>query len=412
MSSFAFLPSYAPIFYEQKTYWIISGGRASGKSTNIAAYFLVKLMGQEYFRGVISRYTTKALTNSIYRDILDLINQWGIASHLEIKGDEILNKRNGNMIITHAMKLAEGTMTAKSKGLARVTALLIDEATELNSEEEYLKLIDSFRQKDSERRIFILFNPTSKSHWIFKRFYLPDGTPNPKWFGNHGFLHTTYMDNKDNLDQSKIKEWEDLSVIEPEYYSHHILGQWRDVGEGQVFKHWQFQFSPDPEAEIVYGLDWGFSSDPTALVKVHKRGKKLWVEELMYDRGLTNDDIFARMEKLGIPKTASIYADSAEPKSIETIRRLGYRNVQAAAKGPDSIRAGIDKIRTYEVFCSPSSSNLIEEYHQYAYRTGTDKPIDDYNHGIDAFRYAVSALKEGSRYAVIGSLKKSPAEEF
>jgi phage terminase large subunit len=409
---FRFLDAYAPIFYEDKTYWIISGGRASGKSTNIAAYFLVKLMAPEYFRGVISRYTTKALTNSIYRDILDLINQWNIAHHLEIKGDEILNKRNGNMIITHAMKLAEGTMTAKSKGLARVTALLIDEATELNSEEEYLKLIDSFRQKDSERRIFILFNPTSKSHWIFKRFYLPDGQPNPKWLPNHGYLHTTYLDNAGNLDPSKVKEWEDLSVIEPEYFAHHIMGEWRQIGEGQVFRNWHFEFSPDPEAEIVYGLDWGFSSDPTALVKVHKRGKRIWVEELMYDRGLTNDDIFARMEKLGIPKTASIFADSAEPKSIETIRRLGFRNVQAAAKGPDSIRAGIDRLRSYEVYVHPSSENLIEEYYQYAYRAGTDKPIDDYNHCMDALRYAVSALKEGNRYAVIARSKKSPAEEF
>jgi phage terminase large subunit len=146
-------------------------------------------MEPEYFRGVISRYTSKALTNSIYRDILDLIDQWGLPPYLQISGDEILNKRNGNMIITHAMKLAEGSMTAKGKGLARVTHLLIDEATELNSEEEYLKLIDSFRQKGSERRIFLLFNPTQKSHWIFKRFYLPDGRPNPKWLKNHGFLN-------------------------------------------------------------------------------------------------------------------------------------------------------------------------------------------------------------------------------
>ena len=368
-------------------------------------------MGQEYFRGVVSRYTTKALTNSIYRDILDLINQWSIAHCLEIKGDEILNKLNGNMIITHAMKLAEGTMTAKSKGLARVTALLIDEATELNSEEEYLKLIDSFRQKDSERRIFLLFNPTSKSHWIFKRFYLPDGQPNPKWTHNHGFLHTTYLDNKDNLDPTKIREWEDLKIIEPEYYNHHILGHWRSIGEGQVFKGWHFDFSPDPEAEVIYGMDWGFASDPTALVKVHKKTKTLWIEELLYKTGLTNDDIYDNMVRLGIPKDAVIYCDSAEPKAIETIRRLGYRNIRPTAKGPDSVRAGIDKVRSFEVHCHPKSSNLIEEYYQYAYRSGTDKPIDAYNHCMDSLRYAVLMLKaDGPRYAVTG--KRSPSADF
>jgi phage terminase large subunit len=413
MTQFKFLDSYSPIFYEDKTYWVISGGRASGKSTNIAAYFLVGLMGENYFRGVISRYTTKALTNSIYRDILDLVNQWGLSQFLEIKGDEILNKSNGNMIITHAMKLAEGTMTAKSKGLARVTHLLIDEATELNSEEEYLKLIDSFRQKGSERKIFLLFNPTQKSHWIFKRFYLPDGRPNPKWAKNHGFLHTTYHDNADNLDPTKVVEWEDLKLQEPEYYSHHILGHWRDIGEGQVFKGWHFEFSPDPEAEVVYGMDWGFASDPTALVRVHKRGKKIWVEELMYDHGLTNEDIFDKLVRLGIPKDAVIYADSAEPKSIETIRRLGYRNIRPTAKGPDSIRAGIDRVRSYEVYVSPESSNLIEEYYQYAYRTGTDKPIDDYNHCMDSLRYAVLMLKaEGSKYGVTGRSARPASEYF
>jgi len=413
MSQFEFLSSYAPIFYEDKTYWVISGGRASGKSTNIAAYFLVALMGENYFRGVISRYTTKALTNSIYRDILDLVNQWQLSQFLEIKGDEILNKRNGNMIITHAMKLAEGTMTAKSKGLARVTHLLIDEATELNSEEEYLKLIDSFRQKGSDRKIFLLFNPTSKSHWIFKRFYLPDGRPNPKWLKNHGFLHTTYKDNANNLDPSKIIEWEDLKDQEPEYYAHHILGEWRDVGEGQVFKDWHFDFEVEQGGEILYGLDFGFATDPTAMVKVQKRGKKLWVEELIYHQGLTNQDLAQLMENNKVDKAAVIIADSADPKSIEELRRLGYRNIRGAVKGSDSVRAGIQKLRGFQVHVNPESVNLINEYYNYAYRTGTDQPIDAYNHLIDAFRYALSHDQgEAPKYAMVGRIKKTPANEW
>lgn len=409
---FKILPAYGPVFWEDKTYWVISGGRGSGKSTNIAAYFLIKLMQPEYFRGVIGRYTQKALTNSIYRDITDLITQWHLDPYLEIKGDEILNKTNGNMILTHALKLAEGSMTAKGKGLARVTHLLLDEATELPSEEEYLKLIDSFRQKDSERKIFLLFNPTQKSHWIFKRFYLPDGRPNPKWLKNHGFLHTTYKDNLENIDRTKVEEWEDLAQQDPDYFTHHILGHWREIGEGQIFKNWSFDFSPDPEAEVLYGLDFGFSTDPTALVKVHKRGKKLWVQELLYETGLTNEDIFAAMQRLGVPVAAPIYADAADPKAIETIRRMGYRAIRAAAKGPDSIRAGIDKIRGYEVFCCPESANLIEEYYQYSYRSGTGQPIDDYNHAMDALRYAVSLVRaDGPKYGVYSG-RQAPSAEF
>jgi phage terminase large subunit len=413
MTQFKFLNSYSPIFYQDKTYWVISGGRASGKSTNIAAYFLMHLMGKEYFRGVIARYTQKSISSSIYRDILDLSESWNIAQHLEIKGDEIKNKLNNNMILTHAMKLAEGTITAKGKGLARVTHLLIDEATELPSEEEYLKLIDSFRQKGSERRIFLLFNPTTKSHWIFKRFYLPDGQPNPKWAKNHGFLHTTYTDNKENLDPTKVQEWEDLEFQEPEYFAHHIMGQWRDIGEGQVFKHWQFEFDPDQQAEVLYGLDFGFSTDPTAMVRVHKRGNKLWVEEMLYEVGLTNEDIYNALVRLKIPSVAAIYADAADPKAIETIRRMGYRNIRAAAKGPDSVRAGIDKLRTFQVFCNPNSENMIQEYYNYAYRPGTGQPIDADNHLMDAFRYALSfdKVQGQSRYAVMGR-RRTTAEEF
>ena len=410
MSAFAFLPAYAPIFYEDKTYWVISGGRASGKSTNIAAYFLMKLMGKEYFRGVIARYTSKALTNSIYRDILDLIGQWRLTGYLEIKGDEIRNKLNDNLILTHAMKLAEGTISAKGKGLARVTHLLIDEATELPSEEEYLKLVDSFRQKGTERRIFILFNPTSKSHWLFKRFYLPDGQPNPKWLSTHGYLHTTYTDNSDNLDPTKIQEWEALREEDEDYFAHHILGHWRDIGEGQVFKGWHFDFAPDQESETLYGLDFGFSTDPTAMVKVQKRGQRLWIEELIYETGLTNEDIYQRLVRLRIPSTATILADAAEPKTIETLRRLGYRNITPASKGPDSVRAGIDKLRTFEVHVHPESSNLIQEYYNYAYRGGTDKPIDDYNHLMDALRYALSRDKGSTRKYVVMGRQNTSAE--
>ena len=109
---------------------------------------------------------------------------------------------------------------------------------------------------------------------------------------------------------------------------------------------------------------------------------------------------------------ATIYADSAEPKSIETLRRLGYRNVLPAQKGPDSIRAGINKLLTYQVFANPASKNLMQEYYNYAWRPGTDKPIDSWNHGMDSIRYAMTGVQEeGPRYAVMGKPKRA-FEEF
>ena len=405
---FKFLDVYAPIFYEDKNYYVISGGRASGKSTNIAAYFVIKLFEPTYFRGVIARYTQRAITNSIYRDITDLINDWNLSQYVEIKGDEIRCKQTDNLIITHSMKLQEGTMTARGKGLSKVTHLLLDEAVECPDENEYQKLIDSFRTKGVERKIFLLFNPTSKNHWIFKRFYTPDGKPNPKWFDTHAFIHSTYLDNQHNLDPTKVKEWELAETQDPEYFAHHILGQWTDIGEGAIFTDWKFEtHNPPHDAEILYGLDWGFASDPTAIVVAHKRGRQIWVEELLYLRGLTNEDIVAHLERLNVPKSATIYADSAEPKSIESLRRLGYRNTIPAQKGPDSVRAGINRIKGYTINVNPNSTNFIQEYYNYAYRTGTDRPIDSQNHLMDAFRYAMTGFKqEGSMYAVMGRPKQ------
>ena len=392
---FKILDPYAPLFHSDKTYYLISGGRASGKSTQAAAFFLIKLMGDEFFRGVISRYTQKSIKSSIYRDILDLAESWGIRQFIKIEGDEITNVRNDNMIITHSMKLQDGTMTAKGKGLARVTHLLIDEATELPSEEEFIKLNDSFRTKDTERKVLILFNPTTKRHWIHKRWYV-DGAPNPKWDEDHKFIHTTYHVNEHNLDPKKIKEWERMKDLDPEYYKHHILGEWQDGIVGRIFDKFQIGLpEPNGEYDVKYGVDFGFAQDPATVIKVLKHRNKIYVEELVYETGLTNADLVERMIALGIPKSAEIIADSAEPKSIAEIRRAGY-NIRAAYKGQDSIRSGINYIKEHEVYMHPNSKNLHDEVAQYSWKPGTDSPIDNYNHLLDAFRYALSLRKSGT----------------
>lgn len=408
---FRILDEYAPVFYSDKTYFLISGGRGSGKSTQIGAYFLMKLMGDEFFRGVISRYTQKSIKSSIYRDILDLAEQWGIKPFLRIEGDEVVNPANGNMIITHAMRLADGTMTARGKGLARVTHLLIDEAVELPSEEEFIKLNDSFRTKGVERKIFLLFNPSSIRHWIFRRWYLNDGEPNPKWSDDHEYIHTTYHCNAHNLDPKKVQEWERMQDIDPEYYAHHIMGKWSEGLIGRIFKHWQFTYEPDPEASTTYALDFGFSNDPTALVEIKKHKNKIWIRQLIYETGLTNEDISVVMSKLMIKKTSIITADSAEPKSIEELRRLGWRNIQGAYKGPDSIRNGINKIKELEVFCDPNSKDLVDEYNLYSWDKTGERPEDQHNHLMDALRYGLSKLQDGASYGFYSRKQKTRDEE-
>jgi phage terminase large subunit len=287
--------------------------------------------------------------------------------------------------------------------------LLIDEATELPSEEEFIKLNDSFRTKGAERKVLIIFNPTTKRHWIHKRWYV-DGKPNPKWSEDHEFIHTTYKDNEENLDPKKILEWERMKFIDEEYYKHHILGEWQDGIVGRIFDKFEIGLpDPDGEYDIKYGIDFGFASDPATVIRVLKHNNKLYVEELVYETGLTNADLVERMIALKIPKSAEIIADSAEPKSIAEIRRAGY-NIKPAYKGTDSIRAGINYIKEHQVFMHPNSKNLHDEVAQYSWKPGTDSPIDNYNHLLDAFRYALSLRKAGN-YSFIKSKGVNPLDQ-
>lgn len=395
---FNVLQAYSSVFHSPKSYHLISGGRASGKSTQVAIYFIMKLFEKDYFRGVISRYTIQSIKHSIYQDIMDLIKKLNLSAFLTIQGDTITHKVSGNMILCHSIKIADGNMTAKSKGLSNVTHLLIDEATEIPTQEEYIKLVDSFRYRGAERKIFLCFNPTYENHWIFKRFFLPSGEPNPKWSEEHNFLHTTYKDNIDNIDPRKVLEWEQMKNLDPHYYDHHILGKWRRVGEGQVFKDWEFGvWEPDPEASRIIGLDFGFFPDPTAIVEVRKKDGNIWIKELFYGQNLTNQDICSVLSEVGITRQDLILADTAEPKSIEEIRRCGF-NIRGATKGKDSIRHGIQLIHQHKVFCFHASNNIIKEYYNYVYRTGTNQPVDTDNHAMDAIRYALSMEKP--RYSI------------
>lgn len=387
--------------------------RGSGKSTQAAVYFIMKLFGDEFFRGVISRYTARSVKVSIYRDILDLLAQFGLSNFVEITGDEIRCRTTDNMIITHSLRLSDGTMSARGKGLSHVTHLIVDEAQELPSEEEFIKLVDTFREKGVERKIFVVFNPGTKRSWQFKRWFVGSvHTPNPKWYDTHLFIHTTYKDNIENLDPTKVREWDRAEFEDPTYYKHHLMGEFTEGAEGQIFTDFEVGV-PDPlgEYDVTYGLDFGFASDPTALVKVSKHNNLLYLKEMIYDTGLTIPDLAARLKVLGLTKRDRIVADSSDPRSIEELRRSGF-NVTPAYKGPDSIRSGIEKIKRHKVFMDPNSRNLHNEVDLYSWDRDTNKPIDKWNHLCDAIRYSLSTTAGDGRYAAVGKRSTKEFEDF
>ena len=239
----------------------------------------------------------------------------------------------------------------------------------------------------TRRFIYLDYNPTSE-FWVHKEL-LSDKDAE--------MIILTYKDNE-ALDSELVKEIEKARERAKE--STYWANWWKVYGLGQIgvidgviFSNWQIVKQVPDDAELLgYGLDFGFTNDPSALISVHKFNSELYIKELIYQTRLTNNDIVQRMIELGVDKYKDIIADSAEPKSIEDIYRGGFRNIYGAKKGADSIRNSIDKLQRYKINITESSTNLIKEFRGYVWtkdKNGnqTGEPIGINDHGIAALRY-------------------------
>lgn len=246
-----------------------------------------------------------------------------------------------------------------------------------------------------------------------KGIYLDWNPVNEFWFHTElqndndvDFITVTYMDNEACPESAlnfilKAKEKASTSSFWANWYRVYGLGQVGSL-EGVIFENWKQCDTIPKEAEfIAYGMDFGFTNDPSTLIAVYRYNSELYLDELIYNTGLTNSDLINKMKDLGIINYNMIVADSAEPKSIEDIRRAGYR-IEAAKKGADSIRNSIDTLQAHKLNVTKNSTNLIKELRNYKWVTDTSgnktsNPIDDYNHAIDAVRYvALNRLKRST----------------
>ncbi|MBA7635419.1 hypothetical protein ES703_43023 [subsurface metagenome] len=214
------------------------------------------------------------------------------------------------------------------------------------------------------------------------------------WIGQpeNAYIHSTYLDAIDVLPPEVVANIESNKDKDPNWWNIYGLGLIGKV-EGLVYPYFG-QVDILPGGDIFYGLDFGYSNDPTALVRCVIRSDELYSEELIYEKGLTNDAIAYRMGELGIQKHYDeIYADSAEPKSIEEIYQHGF-NIKPAPKGPGSVEYGHQKVRQYKQFWTKDSVNCIKEQRNFRYvldKNGklTEKTTHTFSHGMDARRYGI-----------------------
>lgn len=381
-------------------YRVCKGSRASKKSKTSALWFIVNLMKHPAANLLVVRATYNTLRNSCFTELKWAIARLGVQQYWQINLSplEMTYLPTGQKIYFRGLD-DPLKVTSITVDVGVLCWLWIEEAYEIDSEESFDTLDESIRGQVPDglfKQITLTFNPWNEHHWLKKRFFdAPDSDTLAKT--------TNYLCNE-FLDAADLRVFERMKRDNPRRYQVAGLGNWGMV-DGLVYENFreaEFELSDLPDtARSFFGLDFGYTNDPTAFWAgmVDEKSKKIWVFDEMYERGMSNERIADRITEMGYAKEV-ITADSAEPKSIDRLRTLGLRRVRAAQKGKDSILNGIDRIQDYELIVHPRCKNFIVEIYNYTWakdRFGRtiNKPIDDFNHLMDAMRYALESLRGG-----------------
>jgi phage terminase large subunit len=382
-------PKYAPLQTDDSRYFVITGGRGSGKSFAVNL-MLVLLTYEQGHTILFTRYTLTSAYISIIPEFIEKLELLGVIGDFHITKDEIINRRTGSKIIFRGIKTSSGDQTANLKSLTGITTWVVDEAEELTDEDKFDTIDLSVRSQSKENRVILILNPTTKEHFIYKRFFEDKGVQEGSNLTkeNTTYIHTTYEDNLDNLSDSYLHQIEQMKIRRPEKYKHQILGGWLNKAEGVIFDNWTIGEFKHVGVSI-FGQDYGFASDPSTLVEsnIDTDNKIIYLRECFYLPRLTTSEI-AQLN-LKHAKNGLIVGDSAEPRLISEIRAKGC-NVKPSIKGQGSVTYGISLLQDYDLVVSPDSVNLIKELNNYCWlERKSNTPIDAYNHLIDAVRYAV-----------------------
>jgi len=369
-------------------FFVLTGGRGSGKSFEVGR--LASLLSFEPNHKILfTRQTMTSAHLSIIPEFQQKIDLLELNGCFNINRQEIVNKLSKSEIIFKGIKTSSGDQTAALKSLQGVSTWILDEAEELTDEKIFDKINLSIRQKGVQNRVILILNPSTKEHWIYKRFFeqmgVKEGFTGVK--DNVTYIHSTYLDNVENLDESFLHEVNRIKNHNPKKYNHVILGGWLDKAEGVVFNNWSFgEFNPDG-LQTSCGMDFGFSVDPDTLteVAIDKVKKKIYLKELLYSNGLKTDVLVQMLlDKAG---GKLIVADSAEPRLIADLKSKGV-NIVAVKKG--TIESGITIMLGYEIILEANSSNIAKELNNHTYADkGSKLYVDDFNHAIDGSRYNI-----------------------
>lgn len=393
---------YNPLYNNtDKLIILITGGRGSAKSFNVGT-FIERLSFESGHKMLYSRYTMTSADISVIPEFQEKIDLEGTNDFFDITKKDIINTFSDSVIMFRGIRTSSGNQTAKLKSIQGLTTFVCDEAEEWNSEEDFDKLVLSIRQKGIQNRVIIIMNPTDSNHFIYKKYIEKthklieiDGVQvQISTHPNVLHIHTTYLDNIENLSPQFIQEMEHMKEEEPEKYAHVAIGRWSDVAEGAIFKRFEIVDSiPDYAKKRGVGLDFGYSNDPSAAIECALIDNDLYLDELFYRTRMLSGDISDSLK----PFRLKVISESADPRLIQEISNSGiliYPVDKSNINSKSSILAGIDKMLELNLKVTRRSYNLLYELRKYTWDKDKDgnyinKPIDKYNHALDAARYWV-----------------------
>ncbi len=377
-------------------YLVCKGSRASKKSYTTAYKLILGLLTYPDANILVVRKVADTNRDSTYALLCKVIYRLGLQDHFKMNTSplEIVYKYTGQKILFRGLddplKLSSVQVT-----VGVLCWEWVEEAYQINNEKDFDLIDQSIRGEMPPGlypQIILTFNPWHKGHWLKSRFF---DNPDNETLA----ITTNYMCNEWLSDYDK-KFYNLMKERSPRLYQTAGLGEW-GISEGVIFDNWEeklfnyMEISKQPGVTALFGLDFGYTNDPTAFVAVlvNEGTREMWIFDELYQKALDNEQIAKRIISMGYGKERIIY-DCAEPKSGYEIKKYGLTRVYPSIKGADSVENGIQRIQHYHVYIHPNCVNAITEFENYAYdidKMGKlmNKPIDDFNHIIDALRYCL-----------------------
>ena len=391
-----FCPIYYPYLLDyQYRYNVFYGGRASGKTKFIMQKLLIKGLKEKRTILLMRKQTTQ-LRDSVWKEILQVIDDFHLSQFFTVNKTEF---RITCLINGTEFKCLGLDEPEKIKGFADISDVFLDEVTGFNQED--VELIDGTLRSPKFKlplQMYFSFNPISKANFVYKYFGFDTGITPPNTF----ILKSTYLDNP-FLGENVAERYEALKQRDYRRWQIEALGDFVSLDK-LVFQNYKVEEFDHTKINgvLLCGLDYGFVNDISAFVAslLDEENKKIYVFKIWGDTNKTNDELSNIIKSMGFSKSL-IIADCAEQKSIEEMKRAGILRIKPSVKGADSIIHGIQKLQQYDIIIHPSCEGIITEFENYSWQKDKqsgeyiNKPIDSFNHYIDALRYSLQCVNSG-----------------